>query len=114
MYGYISPIVTFDRKLLAVVRKAVGRLTVVGKHLANAETRQIQISLKAEKFPNVRFSYNRTLPPAEACTCDIVEVTRPAFTYKTLVCRPVGEKPAAVEPVATAAVETPVVQAVTA
>jgi hypothetical protein len=91
-YAYQSPLVTFERAMLGQIRKVVGHLSVTAKELFHAERREIKVILKADKFPAIRFAYIRTLPPAEACTCEIVEETRPAYTYKTLVCRPVGEK----------------------
>lgn len=104
-WGYYGPLVEFDRKYLGVIRKAVGHLAVDCKALANAEQRLIRVTLKAEKFPAVRFSYLRTLPPSNAepgeMVCEIVEVVQEARTYKTLACH---RKPAAVVPALQAAV----------
>ena len=98
-WGYQGPLVEFDRKHLALVRKAVGRLVVNGKQLANAEQRLIRVTLTADKYPNVRFAYLRRLPEVSIAepgdmVCEIVEVKQEARTYSTLVCR---RKPAPVE-----------------
>ena len=80
-WSYADPDVRFPRELLPAVRAAVGRLHVEGKELENSDERTIRVTLRAEKYPGISFSYVRTL--AEGSACQIVEQTS---TYKTLAC----------------------------
>ena len=80
------PRVNFERALLPKLHTAVGRLHVESKELADADKRLVGITLSAERFPGVRFYYER--PLAEGSSCKIVEQTS---TYKTLVCSLEGQ-----------------------
>lgn len=85
VYNFECPTVSVEREKLPALRRAIGPLHVTGKYLRNADEEQpsLHITLRADAYPDVEFSYNR--PFVEGLRCKIVEQVS-TNRYKSLVC----------------------------
>jgi hypothetical protein len=76
------PIVWVARALLPEVRKRVGPLHVIGKHVTDSRNRRLSVNLKCDKYPDLVFTYSRPFP-SENGRCRVVKVDT---SYYTLAC----------------------------
>lgn len=70
-----------DRKELPKVHKAIGKVTVVCKDVADSRKKLLDVTLRSEKYPGIRIIYRTKLPKGSKC-----QIVRTRRTRTALVC----------------------------
>jgi hypothetical protein len=73
-----------EQRDLPRVYRALGRLKLAGKDLADCKKRLIKIALRPVDYPSIVIRYQTKLP--RKAKCKIVTVREKARRYKSLVC----------------------------